>query len=163
MLRGRFRPVTHVNVDMMITGMKEFRKEPDVEIKNIEPLVELTLNDLTLDGKVDENDFLDRVDLLCSLGQNVLISNYQEHYKLAAYLSKFTRRKKIGIVLGFNNLVRIFDESYYENLNGGILESFSRLFGSNVKLFIYPMLNPESNELQTAENFVPPAHLKILV
>lgn len=161
-LRGRFRPVTNVNVDMMITGMKEFRKEVDVEIKNIEPLVELTLNDLTLEGQVDENDFLDRVDLLCSLGQNVLISNYQEHYKLAAYLSKFTKRKKIGIVLGFNNLIRIFDEAYYENLNGGILESFSRLFGSNVKLFVYPAISPGSEELQTAANFTPPEHLKYL-
>lgn len=162
-LRGRFRPVTHVNVDMMIAGMKEFRKESDVEIKNIEPLVEITLNDLALEGgKVDENDFLDRVDLLCSLGQSVLISNYQEHYKLAAYLSKFTKRKKIGIVLGFTNLVRIFDESYYENLNGGILESFSRLFGSNVKLLVYPALGENEDILQTAANFTPPDHLKHL-
>lgn len=159
-LRGRFRPVTHVNVDMMLTGMRAFRKETDVEIQNIMPLVELTLNDLTLGGEVDETDFLDRVDLLCSLGQNVLISNYQEHYKLASYLSKFTRHRKLGIVLGYYNLERIFDETYYENLNGGILESFSRLFGSNVKLYVYPASPLDGKgEILTSENFKPAEHL----
>lgn len=161
-LRGRFRPVTHVNVDMMITGMRAFRKESDVEIQNVTPIVELTLNDLTMEGEVDETDFLDRVDLLCSLGQNVLISNYQEHYKLASYLSQFTRHRKLGIVLGYYNLVRIFDESYYDNLNGGILESFSRLFGSNVKLYVYPTFQSNSDALQTSKSFKPEEHLKNL-
>lgn len=158
-LRGRFRPVTNVNVDMMFTGMRAFRKENDVEIKDIVPIVELTLNDLTLGGEVDETDFLDRVDLLSSLGQNVMISNYQEHYKIASYLSKFTRHKKIGIVLGYYNLVRIFDEKYYENLQGGILESFSRLFGSNVKLYVYPAKNTDSVEIKNLSKFEPPEHL----
>lgn len=161
-LRGRFRPVTHVNVDMMLAGMRSFRNEADVEIGGIVPLVELTLNDLTMEGQVDETDFLDRVDLLCSLGQNVMISNYQEHYKLASYLSKFTKKKKLGIVLGLYNLQRIFDESYYDNLSGGILESFSRLFGSNVKLYVYPTLKPGSSEIQTCETFEPEHHLKHL-
>ena len=136
-LRGRFRPVTHVNVDMMITGLRAFRKETSVDREKIVSLVELTLNDLRLEGELDERDYLDRVDLLCSLGQNVMISNYQEHYKLAGYLSQFIKKKTLGIILGLNNLAQIFDESYYENLNGGILESFARLFGSNVKLFVY--------------------------
>ncbi|MFY0605265.1 MAG: TonB-dependent receptor [Cyclobacteriaceae bacterium] len=161
-LRGRFRPVTHVNVDMMLNGMRAFRKEEDVERSNIVPIVELTLNDLTMGGEFDEADFLDRVDLLCSLGQNVIISNYQEHYKLAAYLSQFTRNKKLGIVLGYYNLKSIFDESYYESLKGGILESFGRLFGSNVKLYVYPASDPGSDVIHTSESFTPAEHLQHL-
>lgn len=38
-----------------------------------------------------------------------------------------------------NNLLEIFNEKYYENLEGGILESFGRLFRNAVKLYIYPM------------------------
>lgn len=161
-LRGRFRPVTLVNVDMMITGLRAFRIEKDVEEKNIVAIVELTLNDLVLDGKMDETDFLDRVDLLCSLGQSVLISNYQEHYKLASYLSHFTKNKKLGIVIGYYNLVSIFDENYYRNLNGGILESFGRLFGSNVKLYIYPSRDADGNEkkILTSKDFAPEPALK---
>jgi hypothetical protein len=45
----------------------------------------------------------------------------------------------IGVALGINNLVEIFKEKYYENLEGGILESFGRLFRNAVKLYVYPM------------------------
>ncbi|MBV6644012.1 MAG: TonB-dependent receptor [Cyclobacteriaceae bacterium] len=159
-LRGRFRPVTNVNVDMMICGLRAIKKEKDVDMKDTVALTELTLNDLTLEeGHVDETDFLDRVDLLCSLGQTVLISNYQEHYKLASYLSKFTKGCKMGIILGINNLARIFDESYYQNLSGGIFESFSRLFGSNVKLYVYPSVAKDGKTVLTSAEFEPPKHL----
>ncbi len=160
-LRGRFRPVTMVNVDMMFSGLRSFRDDKDVNKDDILTLTELTLNDLSLEGDIDEADFLDRVDCLCSLGQNVMISNYQEHYKLAGYLSQFTRKRKLAIILGFYNLVRIFDESYYHNLDGGILESFSRLFGSNVKLYVYPTLDPQKN-VKTIKDFKTETHLEYL-
>ena len=161
-LRGRFRPVTHVNVDMMIAGLRAFRKETSADKEEIISLVELTLNDLHLEGELDESDYLDRVDLLCSLGQNVMISNYQEHYKLAGYLSQFVRQNTLGVILGLNNLAQIFDEAYYKNLGGGILESFSRLFGSNVKLFVYPALDPKSKKVRVSDDFEPAEHLKNL-
>jgi len=162
-LRGRFRPVTLVNVDMMISGTRAFKKEEEVEGDNIVSLVELTLNDLTLGaGSVDESDFLDRVDLLCSLGQTVLITDFQEHYKLASYLSNFTKSKLLGLIIGVNNLATIFDEKYYQNLKGGLLESFSRLFGSNVKLYVYPALKRDSDEIVTCDAFQPADHLKHL-
>jgi len=162
-LRGRFRPVTLVNVDMMISGMRAFKKEHTVDSDNIFPIVELTLNDLTLGGdNVDERDFMDRVDVLCSLGQTVLISSFQEHYRLAAYLSQFTKSKLLGLIVGINNLARIFDEKYYQNLSGGLLESFSRLFSSQVKLFVYPSQDRETNEILTCDSFNPPPHLKYL-
>jgi len=161
-LRGRFRPVTLVNVDMMISGTRAFKKEEEVDKDNIVSLVELTLNDLTLGSdSVDESDFLDRVDLLCSLGQTVLISDFREHYKLASYLSHFTKSKLLGLIIGVSNLSTIFDEKYYQNLNGGLLESFSRLFGSNVKLYVYPALS-DTNELVTCDIFQPADHLKHL-
>jgi hypothetical protein len=45
----------------------------------------------------------------------------------------------IGLALGINNLLGIFDERYYENLPGGILEAFGRMFRNQVKLYVYPM------------------------
>lgn len=160
-LRGRFRPVTHVNVDMMLCGLRQYKKEPDVQKEQILILSELTLHDLQNEGEIDEADFMDRVDLLCSLGQKVMISNFQEHYKLASFLGQFTKKRKVGIILGINNLYRIFDEKFYENLNGGILESFGRLFGSNVKLMVYPSKS-DNGEVNNCKNFKPAAHLKSL-
>ncbi|MDA0193829.1 MAG: TonB-dependent receptor [Bacteroidetes bacterium] len=163
-LRGRFKPVTLVNVDMLITGLRRFKKEEDVDNDQIVVLTELTLADLR-NGKgdidIDENDFLDRVDILCSLGQNVMISNYQRHYKLVNYLGQFTREKKKALIIGINNLERIFDETYYEDLPGGILQSFGDLFGSNIKVYIYPALSITDGQqrVETCETFKPVEHL----
>ncbi len=152
-LRGRFRPVTHVNVDMMLTSRRHFKLEADVDRSKIMVLTELTLNDLSSDGNIDEKDFLHRADTICSLGQNVLISNYFEYYRLVDYLSKITKGKKIGIIMGIYALQKVFDEKTYDNTRGGILECFASLFGSNVKLYIYPAWAKDSKELFTLKDF----------
>ena len=155
-LRGRFRPVTHVNVDMLLTGRRHFKKEPDVDKNKIVVITELTLSDLQSEGEINEKDFLNRVDIICSLGQNVMISNYQEYYRLVSYLSDINKGRKIGIILGIYNLQRVFEEKYYTNLRGGILEAFGILFGNNVKIYVYPSKkvdSQENGELYTLDNF----------
>lgn len=143
-VRGRFRPLINVHVDMLQKGYEQFSNEPDVDKANVVVITELTLQSLKErnadeSGQIDEKDFLDRVDILCSLGQTVMISNFHEYYKLIAYLSKITPLK-MGVVLGYPNLEYIFSEEHYKDLPGGILESFSALFSRKVKLFIYPTL-----------------------
>lgn len=152
-LRGRFRPPTHVNVDMLLASRRHFKHESDVDRSKIVLVSELTLNDLSPDGRVDERDFLHRADILCSLGQNVLISNYFEYYRLVDYLSKITKGKKIGITMGIYALQKVFEEKTYENIRGGILECFASLFGSNIKLYIYPALKKDSEEIFTLKDF----------
>jgi len=152
-LRGRFRPVTHVNVDMLLASRRHFKNEADVDRAKIVVLTELTLTDLGADGKIDEKDFLYRADIICSLGQTVLISNYFEYYRLVEYLSKITKGKKIGIILGIYALQKVFEEKTYENLRGGLLESFASLFGTKVKLYIYPAWKKDSHELFTLKDF----------
>ncbi len=160
-IRGRFRPIINVHLDMLNTGVKQFMQEPDVDKANIVVVAELTLQALKernadLNADIDEKDFLDRVDILCSLGQTVLISNFHEYYKLVAYLSKITKLK-MGVVLGYPNLEYIFEEGHYTDLQGGILESFATLFSRKVKLFIYPTLR--NNMIMNCLRFYPPAHL----
>jgi hypothetical protein len=96
------------------------------------------MNNLLAAGALDAHDFLSRVDLLADIGFTVLISNYSEYYRLTSYFRRYTK-EMIGVAMGINNLLEIFNEKYYENLEGGILESFGRLFRNSVKLYIYPM------------------------
>ena len=152
-LRGRFRPLTHVNLDMYDRGLDQFIKCEGVEKEDVRAIFELTLKDLTNDGTIDEKDFLDRVDILCSMGHTVMISNYVKYYKVCHYLSQFTKTKKIGLILGIYSLQTIFDARYYENLHGEILEAFGLGFGGNVKIFVYPSQIPMSDELYNAKNF----------
>ncbi|HTN38250.1 MAG TPA: hypothetical protein VL053_14315 [Arachidicoccus sp.] len=161
MVRGRFRPVVNVHMDMLNNGVKQFLEDPKIDPARLLVITELTLQGLKDrnagdTGEIDEKDFLDRVDILCALGQTVMISNYHEYYKLVAYLSKITKLQ-MGIVLGYPNLEYIFGEEHYLDLPGGILESFATLFSRKVKLFIYPTLN--AGVIQNCLHFYPPAHL----
>jgi hypothetical protein len=160
-IRGRFRPVISVHLDMLNTGVKQFMQEADVDKDNVMVVAELTLQSLKERdadplAEIDEKDFLDRVDILCSLGQTVMISNFHEYYKLVAYLSKITKLK-LGVVLGYPNLEYIFAEEHYQDLQGGILESFATLFSRKVKLFIYPTLR--DGVIWNCLRFYPPPHL----
>ena len=163
LLRGRFRPVTKVHIDMVEVGKKQFLKEKDVSEENLNVIFELTLKDLTADGKILDKDFVDRAELLGSLGYTVMISNYLKHYKMVDYLASITKEKRMGLILGVYNLHTIFDERYYDNLPGGLLEAFGRGFGHNVKMFVYPAINVDSGELYNLENFKIPAHLNGLL
>src|SRR6202789_165597 len=136
--RGSFRPVTHVNVDMIACATSQFVQEPAVKGKEVVVLMEITMNNLLSEGALDARDFLSRVDLLADIGFTVLISNYSEYYRLTSYFRRYTK-EMIGVPVGINNLLEIFNENYYENLERGILESFGRLFRNAVKLYIYPM------------------------
>ena len=151
-LRGRFRPLTHVNLDMLKMGLKEFRKEEDIDVDRIQVLFELTLKDLSAEGRIDEKDFLDRVDIIGSLGYTVLISNYQKYYTLVSYLSDSVRNRKVGVILGVENLIQIFDDKYYDRLKGRLLEAYGILFGRNVKVYVYPSLQEDGETLKTLDD-----------
>lgn len=151
--RGRFRPVTHVHLDMVENGYQQFIKEEGVDKKNVALVFELTLKDLTDQGKISDSDFVDRAELLGSLGYTVMISNYLKHYKMVDYISGFTRKRKMGVILGIYNLETIFEPDYYNNLPGGILEAFGRGFGHNVKMMVYPAIHAETNEIYNLKEF----------
>ena len=163
LLRGRFRPVTKVHIDMVEVGKKQFLNEKDVSEDDLNVIFELTLKDLTADGKISDKDFVDRAELLGSLGYTVMISNYLKHYKMVDYLASITKEKRMGLLLGVYNLHTIFDERYYDNLAGGLLEAFGRGFGHNVKMFVYPAINVDSGELYSLENLKIPEHLNGLL
>jgi len=150
-LRGSFRPVTKVNMDIYEKSYKMFTHENRVDPENTKVIFEITLSNLRAEGEIDERDFLDRAELLCSLGQTVMISNYQEYYRVVEYFSRFTKNR-IGLAMGVNNLVDIFDEKYYRHLSGGILEAFGKLFFKDLKVYLYPMLNPSLEEIIDSDN-----------
>lgn len=149
--RGSFRPITNVNVDMLSAAYERFCHEPDVSDDQVVSLAEITMHNLQMAGEVDLRDFMARVDLLAASGLTVLISDYFEYYRLAAYLARYTK-KKIGITMGASSLCDLFDHKYYTQLDGGILESFGRLFKNDLKLYVYPLLNRETGQLTTVDN-----------
>lgn len=149
--RGSFRPVTKVTVDMMRYAQAQFVQEPNVLNNDVVVLMEMTLKNLSVEGRIDHREYLERVDMLSTLGHPVLISNYAEFFRLAAYMFRYTKMP-IGIVMGVPTLRELFDEKYYADLEGGILESFGRMFRNDLKLYVYPLKDPKTGAVITAGN-----------
>lgn len=150
-LRGSFRPVTNLNLDMYRTSRRLFLDEEKVDKENTVIIFEMTINNLKAEGEIDEQDFLDRADLLCASGQTVMISSFQEYYKVVEYLSMHTK-EQLGLVLGVDNLQDIFNDKYYRDLSGGILEAFGKLFFKKLKIYLYPILDEETGEITDSSN-----------
>jgi hypothetical protein len=150
--RGSFRPPTVVNIDMLECALTKFEADPAVAGKPVLALTELTMRNLLAGGAdVDRRDFLARADLLAACGMTVLISDFFEYHRLAAYLGERTS-ERIGIVMGVPSLFDLFDEANHTQLPGGILESFGRMFKNDLKLFVYPMLDLPDNNVVTADD-----------
>ena len=150
-LRGSFRPVTKVNMNMFEKSKEMFFAEKKVDPNNSQIIFEITLANLRAEGEINERDFLDRAELLCSLGQSVMITNFQEYYKLVEYFSEFTK-ERMALAMGVYNLIQIFDEKYYRHVSGGILEAFGKLFYRDLKIYMYPYKEEATGEYITSEN-----------
>ena len=163
-MRGSFKPVTCVNVDMMAAGLKQFSQLAAVDESSVLQLAEITMNSLISGDNVDGADFLARVDLLTSLGYTVMISDYVRFFRLRAYLRRYTL-KQIGIVLSVRDFDFLFDEKYYEGMEGGILEAFGKLFPDNTHVYVYPSRpkHADASELVTLANVKVPANLEHLL
>src|SRR5258708_1688130 len=153
--RGSFRPVTKVNIDMIKSAHERFATEPEVEPDQVVELMEVTMKNLLATGKIDLTDFLARADLLAAVGKTVLISDYFEYFRLAAYLTRYTSQP-IAVTMGVASLQELFQEQYYAELEGGILEAFGKLFTKDLRIYVYPLRDLSTAELSTLQNLKMP-------
>jgi len=149
--RGSFRPVTKVNMDMIQCARERFSAEPEADGDNVVELMEITMRNLMADGRLDLSDFLARADMLAAAGKTVLISDYFEYYRLAGYLTRYTK-EPIALTMGAGSLRDLFREEYYAGLEGGILEAFGKLFTKDFRIYVYPLREPGTGALETLEN-----------
>jgi hypothetical protein len=159
--RGSFRPVTHATNDMLDGARRVFIEKCGCSNDQLVVLMEMTLENLLAEGQLNHADFLARVDILGALGRNVLVSRFGEYYRLAGYLSRCTNLM-IGLVLGLPSLMEIFDERYYSNLEGGILEALGRMFKGGLKLFVYPTIDERTGKIRTATDLQVAPNLRSL-
>ena len=161
-IRGRFRPVTKVNEDMIDKSIEIISHQENYKEEENLTVFEITLSNLrTPNGEINELDFIHRATLLCSLGQTVMITNFKEYYRLAEYFSSYTD-EKIVLTMGVNNLVEIFDEKYYDHLSGGILEAFGKLFYKNLRVFLYPIKDTKNGKIINSNNLQVDSRMKNL-
>src|SRR5262249_14263763 len=151
-LRGSFHPVTKATLAVLERGLEQFLREPDLNSENPVVLMEMTLRHLAVGEVIEEQDFLHRADTLSALGKPLLISNFRRYHRLASYLSRYTDRP-IGLALGASKLAEIFDESFYNENEGGLLGGLGQLFKNPARLYVHPSLNLKTGEVITGDFF----------
>ncbi|HEB86041.1 MAG TPA: TonB-dependent receptor [Gammaproteobacteria bacterium] len=158
--RSRFRPPTKLTLNLLDCAQHRFTEEQNISSDEVLVLSEMTLCDLESNKQsdIDTDDFLSRVNILCAMGKHVLISNYGEFFRLAQYLFNYTKNP-VAIAMGLPSLRDLFNEKYYVNLPGGILESFGRLFKHDLRLYVCPEINKDTGKLISINELQLESHL----
>jgi len=159
-LRGSFKPPSKVHMDMLRAVQTQFPETSGVDGQDVFQMAEITISELVTGDHVDDSDFLARVDLLNGLGLPVLISDYVRFFRLRSWLRNFTP-SAIAVCISVLDFDAMFDEQYYEGVEGGILEAMGKLFPDNTYVFVYP--TREAGELITLENVSVPERQKYLL
>ena len=162
--RGTFDPITRVNLDMLQRGTGSFKVDFGPDAEGHLEICEITMHNLLCmdDCEVEYANFLARADILQALGKNVLVSKYAEFHRLSSYLARYTQ-EPVGIVLGLPLFEELFNERWYADLGGGLLEAFGRLFKNRVRLYVYPAGDPITGKLRTgAQARVQPHQMHLL-
>jgi hypothetical protein len=161
-VRGNFRPTTLVSMDMLRSSAAQFRAEPEVDAMQTFVMTEMTLHSLCSGGdEVNEQDFLDRANLLNHLGQSVMITDCDRYRKLISYLTDY-RILKLGLVVEARALLSLVSGKYERNKDGRLLTAFGEVFTRDVSMYVYPEMQEGSGELLTAENLPVPEGLRSL-
>ena len=171
--RGRFAPVTKLNLEMMARARACFEADtaqpapqpaaaPVGKPGEIREIMEITMNNLRDRGTAEDADFLARVDLLSAAGKMVLVSDIGAFHTLGEYLAD-RHVEQTGLVLGVPLLRELFNESHYQHLDGGILEAFGRLFTHRVRLYVHPTRDMLDGRVITADTMTVAPHLTHLL
>jgi len=160
-VRGHFRPPTLVTLDVFDSAYKQFVAEDNVTDENAAIIAEVTMENLKLEGEINENDFLERIETLCALGHNVILSDCSNHQNLINYLSDH-KIGHLGLVIGVRELSYIIEEKFYNNQDGRLLIAFGELFNRNIKVYVYPAHLEKDGPLINAKSLMVPDGIHFL-
>lgn len=155
-LRTKYKQRSIPNFDLFNRAVEQFKRSQNIKDKNIIVMIEVLMSNMLGEEKEldaqDLADFAKKAEELCATGNNVIVSNFTRNHKLALYLSR-CKPSSVGISTNIANLKRIFDSSSFpENYTDELLAYVSDLFSRNVKLYAYPYLDKNTNQIITTRN-----------
>lgn len=145
LMRGYFRPINNLLIEFIEDSLAIFKRDEDYKPDNTIAFCEISLKYLMQNEKVDEKDFLHRVDLLNMMGQSVMITKFYRYFQIVKYFGQF-KLIKLRIVVGLPTFDKILDSSNYTDLDGGLLEAMGALFQKNVKVYLYPYIDAHTGK-----------------
>ncbi len=155
-LRTKYKQKSTPNFDLFNRAVDQFKRSQKIKDKNLVVMIEVLMSNMLGEQNELSNEdlelFANKAEELSATGNNVIVSNFTRNHKLALYLSR-CRPSSVGISTNIANLKRIFDSSSFpENYTDELLAYVSDLFSKNVKLYAYPYLDKNTNEIITTQN-----------
>lgn len=155
-LRTKYKQKSNPNFDLFNLAVEQFKRNLGVSDKNLLVMIEVLMSNVLDDHPVLNNDDLEyfaaRAEELCATGNHVLVSNFTRNHQLAGFLAQF-RPNNVGISTNISNLKNIFNsKKYAESYTDELLAYVSGMFSKNVKLYAYPYLDKDSNQIITTKN-----------
>ena len=156
-LRTKYKQKSLPNFDMLNYAEEQFYHNTGATKEDTVVLIEVLMgNVLDENPDITEEDlklFAERAELLCSTGNNILVSNFRRNNHLATFINQF-KAEHIGIVTNISNLKTIFNSGNYdkESYANKLLSYISGMFSKNVRLYAYPYLNKAENKAITTKN-----------
>lgn len=151
-LRGSYRPINRIHIEIAEKGWQYFSRTNAIDPHNGITFFELSLNNPREFHHINEKDFLDRAELLCSLGKYVLITKFPTVQETILYLSSRCTTATIALGMGLPFFKAFFTEDFYEHLPGGILQSIGMLRQLKTPIFVYPGKNSPEDRVTFAED-----------
>lgn len=135
--RGFFQPVTNTHLDIFKRGLDHFKKEFSPKASETLGIFEFTIDNRAKKTHISTDEAYKRVQMITELQIPVLVTGFTLFYQLKEFLRLYTAAP-LAIVIGATHLEKLFDESFYHDLKGGLLEGMSKLLGRFSRLYIYP-------------------------
>jgi hypothetical protein len=177
--RGSFRSARPIFSQMLELSARQLADDIPETGRDPAALLEISIHNLLAKVTADDDELIERIERLNDLDQCVMLSDFRENFQLSEYLVRYTKAP-IRLVMGIATLVQLFQETYYETLDGGIVEAMGRLIARNVRIYAFTMSSerfqrrlkafsidlsfweyPESGPV-TVDNILPKSHLKHL-
>ncbi len=156
-LRTKYRQKSNPNFDLFNLAVEQFKKNTRGTAEDTVVLIEVLMgNALDEENRITNEDlqyFAERAEYLCSTGNNIMVSNFRRNNHLAEFIQTF-KPKHVGIATNTSNLKNIFNTDNYNKdvYTNELLSYISGMFSKDVKLYAYPYLDKNTNEIITTQN-----------
>jgi hypothetical protein len=151
LIRGRFNPPTKVSAEMFSKSQAQVLKKVAHNRSNVLMVAEITFNCFEDFSELALEDLDRRINMLSKLGITVMITNFTYHYKFIDFLHEFTTINNLYLVLGLNNLKRVFGTKEDKKSSIDALRFVKSVINAEYKILAFPELS-EKGELMGIEN-----------
>ena len=83
--------------------------------------------------------------------QYLMISAFTWYYDISKYLRRYSK-EPLGFVMGITTVMKLFNEEFYDESSGSLLEALGKLLAIGAKVYAYPMQTKSIQALSLTES-----------